>query len=155
MVLALPVVGRNYYGLACRYPDVIAARLAGAQLTTALQDFRTDGSDTAPRVAVVNATMGDWMAYAIAFDLRWPASDKLVHFRRQAETLADTEAWAWDQGLLALIDFRPIDRASLFANRTVPAVSLLGRPAARGDEWKVLAMTDPQPLPACSLFSAR
>lgn len=154
-VLALPVVGRNYYGLACRYPDVIAARLAGRQLALPLQGFRTSAADTASRVAVVNPTMGDWMAYAIAFDLRWPSSDKLVQFRRQDESLAATEAWAWDRGLDALVDLTPLDRSDLLARPIVPPVSLLGRPAAKGEEWKILATTKPEPLPPCSPFPAR
>ena len=153
--LLLPVVGRNYYDLACRYPDVLAARRAALGLKLALEPFRTDGPGTAPRVAVVNPTMGDWMAYAVAFDLRWPASDRLVRFRRQDEPLTETEAWAWDQGLDALLDFRALDRPALFAQATIPSVALLGRPAAAGEPWRVLATTAPEPLPPCSFLRQR
>ena len=155
LVLLLPLVGRSYYDLACRYPDVFAARRAALELEAALEPFRTDAPGTAPRVAVVNPTMGDWMAYAVAFDLRWPASDRLVQFRRQDEPLTATEAWAWDQGLQALLDFRALDRPALFAQATIPSVALLGRPAAEGEPWRVLATTAVQPLPSCSFLGAR
>jgi len=95
------------------------------------------------------------MAYAVAFDLRWPASDRLVRFRRQDEPLTETEAWAWDQGLDALLDFRALDRPALFAQATIPSVALLGRPAAEGEPWRVLATTAVQPLPSCSFLGAR
>ena len=96
--------------------------------------------------------MGDWMAYALAFDMRWPDSGEVVRFRVKDEPLAATEAWAWDQGLEALFDLRPLDRAALRAQSTIPAVSLLARPAAKGDPWPVLTATRPRPLPVCSAW---
>ena len=150
LILLLPLAGRNYYRLDCRLPDVIAARSVAAQLRSALEAFKPDAPGTAARVAVVNPTMGDWMAYAVAFDLRWPASDRLAQFRVKDEPFTDTEAWAWDRGLDALLDLTPLDRASLLATRTIPSVTLFGRPAAKGDKWSVLATTAPQPVPSCS-----
>ena len=151
LLLLLPVVARSYYRLDCRFPDVAAARASVAQLRPALEAFAAPAPNRA-RLAVVNATMGDWMAYALAFDLRWPASDQLVRFRVRDEPLADSEAWAWDQGLDGLLDFRSLDRAALAGRRIVPAVSLLGRPRAKGDSWPVLAATQPRPLPSCAAW---
>jgi hypothetical protein len=151
-LVMLPWAGRAYYRLDCRFPDVAAARAAIAELRPALAPFQS--SPTSPaRVAVVNPTMGDWMAYALAFDMRWPASGEVVRFRVKNEPLAEAEAWAWDQGLDALLDFRPLDRAALRAQSTIPAVSLLGRPAAKGDPWPVLATTKPRALPVCSAWA--
>ena len=150
-LLLLPWGGRAYYRLDCRFPDVAAARMAVAELRLALAPFQA--SPTTPaRVAVVNPTMGDWMAYALAFDMHWPDSGEVVRFRVKDEPLAETEAWAWDQGLDALLDLRALDRATLRAQSTVAAVSLLGRPASKGDRWPVLATTRPRPLPACSAW---
>jgi hypothetical protein len=150
-LLLLPWVGRAYYRLDCRFPDVAAARAAVAELRPALAPFQA--SPTTPsHVAVVNPTMGDWMAYALAFDMRWPDSGEVVRFRVKDEPLAATEAWAWDQGLEALFDLRPLDRAALRAQSTIPAVSLLARPAAKGDPWPVLTATRPRPLPVCSAW---
>jgi hypothetical protein len=153
LTLLLPLIARDYYRLDCRYPDVMAARRVADQLRSALRPFGPDAPGTAARAAVLHPTMGDWMAYALAFDLRWPASDRLVQFRTKDEPLADTEAWAWDRGLDALLDFTPLDRPSLLASRMVPSVSVLGRPAAKGDAWPVLATTTAQALPSCSLLS--
>ena len=151
-LLLLPWAGRAYYRLDCRFPDVAAARAAIAELRPALAPFRA--SPTTPaRVAVVNPTMGDWMAYALAFDMHWPDSGEVVRFRVRDEPLAATEAWAWDQGLDALLDFRPLDRAALRAQSTIPAVSLLGRPAAKGDPWPVLARARARALPVCSAWA--
>ncbi|HWB50105.1 MAG TPA: hypothetical protein VG651_13425 [Stellaceae bacterium] len=147
----LPVAGRGYYRLDCRFPDVVAARAAVARLHPALEPFAAPPPHPA-RVAVVHAAMGDWMAYALAFDMRWPASNQLVRYRATDEPLATTEAWAWDQGLDALLDFRPLDRARLRAQGIVPSVPLLGRPDARGSAWPVLATTDPTPLPPCRVW---
>jgi hypothetical protein len=151
-LVLFPWVGRSYYRLDCRFPDVAASRAAVAELRPALAPFQA--SPTTPaRVAVVNPTMGDWMAYALAFDMRWPDSGEVVRFRVKDAPLAATEAWAWDQGLEALLDFRALDRAALRAQSAIPAVSLLGRPAARGDPWSVLAMTQQRVLPVCSAWS--
>jgi hypothetical protein len=147
----LPLVGRRYYDLDCRFPDIVAARKAITELRLDLEPFAHSATSMA-RVAVVNPTVGDWMAYALAFDMRWPASDRLVQFRVKNEPLAETENWAWDHGLDALLDFRSLDRTALHAQSTIPAVSLLGRPAAKGGEWKVLATTKPRPRPICSIF---
>jgi hypothetical protein len=151
-LLLLPWIGRSYYRLDCRFPDVAAARVAIGELRPALAPFRS--SPTSPaRIAVVNPTMGDWMAYALAFDMRWPDSGEVVRFRVKNEPLAETEAWAWDQGLEALLDFRALDRAALRAQSAIPAVSLLGRPAAKGDPWPILATTPPRALPVCSAWA--
>jgi hypothetical protein len=71
----------------------------------------------------------------------------------QDEPLSDTEAWAWEQGLDALLDFRPLDRTALREQSSIPSVFLLGRPAAKGDAWPVLAKIEPRPLPRCWDFS--
>ena len=144
----LPFAGRSYYRLDCRYPDVIAARNAIAALRPALAGYASLPLHPA-RVAVVNPTMGDWMAYVLAFDMRWPVSNQFVRFRVGSEPLAATEAWAWNEGLDALLDLTALDRAALRAEGTIPAVPLLRRPAAAGDPWPVAAATEPYPLPAC------
>jgi len=151
LLMLLPFAGRDYYRLDCRLPDVAAARAAIAELRPALEPLGAPALNPS-RVAVVNPTMGDWMAYAMAFDLRWPASGQFVHFRVKNEPLADTEIWAWDHGFDALLDFTPLDRAALRARARIPAVSLLGRPAAKGDKWLILATTRPRPLPSCSTW---
>ena len=150
--LLLPLLLRPYYSLDCRFPDIAAARQAIAELRPALEPFATSALNPA-RVAVVNPNVGDWMAFALAFDMRWPASDRVVQSRVKAEPLAETEDWAWNRGLAALLDFTPLDRAALRTRPVVPTVSLLGRPAAKGDAWPVLATTSPHPRPPCSLWS--
>ncbi|HEU0218842.1 MAG TPA: hypothetical protein VFQ90_19445 [Stellaceae bacterium] len=152
LLAAQPLVGRSFYRLDCRFPDVAAARAAIAELRPALEPFAAPALYSA-RVAVVHPTMGDWMAYALAFNMRWPASDQLVRYRVQDEPLSDTEAWAWDQGLDALLDFRPLDRAALHDQSLIPSVSLLGRPTAKGDAWSVLAKTESHPLARCEAIS--
>ena len=152
LLAAQPLVGRSFYRLDCRFPDVAAARAAIAELRPALEPFAAPALHPA-RVAVVHSTMGDWMAYALAFDMRWPASNQLVRFRVQDEPMSDTEAWAWDQGLDALLDFRPLDRAALHDQSSIPPVSLLGRPVAKGDPWPVLAKTESHKLPRCGDIS--
>jgi len=151
LTLLLPVVGRRYYGLDCRYPDVVAARDVAGALRTALGSIRSDGA--VPRVVIVHPTMGDWMAFAIAFDLRWPDSDRLVLFRKTEAPLSETERWAWDNGYDAVLDLTPLDRAALTARPIVPAVTLFGRPEARGETWRSLAVTAPQPLSSCAARS--
>lgn len=151
LLVLLPYAGRGYYRLDCRFPDVAAARAAIADLRPALAPFAVPAGDPA-RLAVVNPTMGDWMAYALAFDMRWPVTGGGIRFRKKNETLGATEAWAWDQGLDALLDLTPLDRAALRARRAVPAVALLARPAAKGEPWPVLAATRPRPLPACTAW---
>jgi hypothetical protein len=84
--------------------------------------------------------------------MHWPDSGEVVRFRTKDEPLAATEAWAWDQGLDALLDFRALDRIALRAQSNIPTVSLLGRPAAKGAPWPVLAMTKPRPLRVCSAW---
>ncbi len=152
LLAALPLAGQGFYRLDCRFPDVAAARAAIAELRPALEAFATPPPHPA-RVAVVHPTMGDWMAYALAFDMRWPASNQLVRYRVQDEPLPDTEAWAWDQGIDALLDFRPLDRTALSQRSSIPAVSLFGRPAAKGKGWPVLAKTASRPLPGCGFWS--
>jgi hypothetical protein len=152
LLAALPLAGGGIYRLDCRFPDVAAARAAIAELRPALGPFAAAALHPA-RVAVVHPAMGDWMAYALAFDMRWPASNQLVRFRVRGEHLSDTEAWAWDQGLDALLDFRPLDRAALREQSSIPSVALLGRPGARGDAWPVLAKTEPHKPPRCGVIS--
>jgi hypothetical protein len=151
LFVLLPFVGRSYYSLDCRFPDIAAARAAIAQFRPALEPFGGPAPHPA-RVAVVNPTVGDWMAYALAFDMRWPAAADLVRFRVKDEALADSEDWAWDQGLDALLDFTPLDRQSLRSRASIPSVALLGRPAEKGAGWPVLATTQPRPLPSCSVW---
>jgi hypothetical protein len=151
-LLLLPWAGRGYYRLDCRFPDVAAARAAIAELRPALAPFRALPTSPA-RVAVVNPTMSDWMAFALAFDMHWPDSGQVVRFRPKDEPLAETEAWAWDQGLDALLDFRLLERTTLRAQSTIPAVSLLGRPTAKGEAWPVLATTQSRRLPVCSAWA--
>jgi hypothetical protein len=144
----LPYLGRGYERLDCRFPDVAAARAAIAELRPALEPFAAPPPQPA-RVAALNPTMGDWMSYALAFDMRWPASNQLVRSRTKTETLVQSEAWAWDEGLDALLDFTPLDRAALQAQATIPSVALLARPATKGEAWPVLAETKSRPLPPC------
>ncbi|HTQ32994.1 MAG TPA: hypothetical protein VMI30_02385 [Stellaceae bacterium] len=154
LLFLLPFAGRRYYRLDCRFPDVAAARAAVAELRPALSPFAAPAPAPA-RVAVVNPTMGDWMAYALAFDMRWPASNQLVRFRVRDEPFSVTEAWAWDQGIDALLDFSPLDRAKIMAQGVIPAVSLLRRPAAKGEAWPLVATTHSRPLPACQAWDVR
>lgn len=149
LTLLLPVVGRRYYRLDERYPDVIAARTVASVLRANLAAIRSDGA--VPRVVIVHPTMGDWMAFAIAFDLGWPDSDRLVLFRRTDAPLSETERWAWDRGYDAVLDLSPLDRAALTATPIVPAVTLLGRPDTPDAAWRPLATTVPQPLATAAL----
>ena len=151
LLMLLPFVGRGYYRLDCRFPDVVAARAAVAELRAALEPFAPVAGKPA-RVAVVNPTMGDWLGYAMAFDLRWPVAAEFLRFRVKNEPLAATEAWAWDQGADALLDLTPLDRTALRAQGSVPALSLLGRPAAKGDPWRVVTTTSARPLPPCQTW---
>lgn len=173
-LLLLPVVGRGYYRLDCRFPDIAAARAAIGELRPALAALR----ETTPhpvRVAVVNPAAGNWMAWAAVFDLRWimdfdpawadeaevgpfilpgvpwPAADALVRYRVKGEKPRDTEDWAWEQNIDALLDFRALDRAVLAHGAAIPSVVLLGRPAAKGEAWPVRATTVPSTPPACSM----
>lgn len=148
LLFLLPYAGRRYYRLDCRFPDVAAARSAIVELGPALLPFASPPPHPA-RVAVINPTMGDWMAYALAFDMHWPASNEIVRFRTGKEPLAATEAWAWDHGIDALLDLTALDRAKLREQGVVPALSLLGRPAAAGNPWPLLATTKPHALPDC------
>jgi hypothetical protein len=150
-LLALPVVGRAYYRLDCRFPDIAASRDAVAELRPALERFNPPPGQPA-RVAVVNPTVGDWMAHALAYDMRWPASRDLIRFRVENEPLAETEAWAWDQKLDALLDLRPLDRSVLRGGVPPSAVTLLSRPGAKGEPWPVLATAAPRSPPSCSIW---
>lgn len=154
LLVALPLVGQSFYRLDCRFPDVAAARAAITALRPALEPFAAPAPHPS-RIAVVHPAMGDWMAYALAFDMRWPASNQLVRYRAHDEPLSDTEAWAWDQGLEALLDFRALDRAALRERAEVPPVFLLLRPAAKADAWTILAETRPRPLPRCEAWGRR
>ncbi len=147
-LILLPYLGASYERLDCRYPDIAAARAAIAELRPALEPFAAPPPHPA-RVAVVAPEMGDWLSYALAFDMGWPASNQLVRWRRKAEPLAQSEAWAWDEGLDALLDFTPLDRVALKAKAAIPPVSLLVRPKASGEPWPVSDSTAPRPLPRC------
>jgi hypothetical protein len=174
-LVLLPVVGRAYYRLDCRFPDVVAAREAVDQMRPALAALRA----SAPRpawVAVVNPAAGDWMAWAAAFDLRWVMNsgsqwgsksergafdlndgpwltpDAHMGYRVETEPLRDTEDWAWDQRIDGLLDFRALDRFALTRISNIPSVSLLGRPTAKGDAWPVLATTISTASPRCAIW---
>lgn len=146
--LSLPILARRYYALDCRYPDVIAARLATAQLAPQLDKFAPT-ANSQRRLAVVHPTMGDWMAHAIAYDLRWPVIDRSIEYRTGSGDARSAEQWAWDTGADALLDLTPLDRDALAAGATVPSVTLVARPASHDERWARLAVTAPRSLPPC------
>jgi hypothetical protein len=145
-ILFSPVWGHSYYGVACRYDDVIAARKIATDLRPVL--LRYSPADKAPRLAITHPTMATWFAAMTAYEFNWPIAGQRAIAVRMEESSADaTELWAWDAGVDALLDLATLDRTAITASSTIPAITLRGRPVERGEPWPDIITLPSQALP--------
>lgn len=145
-ILLSPLWGRAYYGVACRYVDVLAARKIVADLKRPLLNLAV-ATNRPHLVAFAHPTMGNWLAIMAAYDLGWRLVPGSITFRMGESTPTGTEQWAWDAGAGALLDLTLLDRQAIAASSTIPAVALRVRPTDRSQPWTVVEELAPQRLP--------
>lgn len=148
-ILLAPRWGHSYYGVSCRYVDVLGARKVIADLKQPLNSFPPmPGSK---RVAIMHPTMADWIANMAAYDLGWSIAPLSFAFRLGESQTESNEHWAWKAGVDAFLDLSALDRATMGGSSTIPPVFLRGRPNHENEKWPIIKEIDAQPLPSpCS-----
>lgn len=145
-IVLSPIWGRGYYGVACRYGDVVAARSIISDLRVPLSRFAPSNSK-ARRVVIAHPAMANWFANVAAYDLGWPVADRSFAYRLGEDEGARIEQWGWDVGADAVLDLSVLDRQSLAATSIVPPVALRVRPQQRDQPWPTIAMSGSDTLP--------